>query len=299
MLEKQAHINDLSPELRTKLEEKVKNFGDSVRYRFNISHPDPHPDNRGQQVWPGTWTLGPVVFQISDPYEKRPGVSKLKTIGLVTETDPDKGHPTAYRRIQVFGVHEGYKHLDLTDPLDFEECMVLELHPKHTGGMFHDKSKGEGVFSRIDELAQAKANRSNRAMRLAAQNVAAKFNEEEVRDFISAIGQDENRAPDVLREIVEDLAEKQPDLFTNEFNKGWKRRAVYKRALDKQIVVHHPVEDKVTMVATGEIVSILAREEGEIKSINQRLAEAIQMQGDMGEKMYNRLAALVKAQKVA
>lgn len=299
MLQKQAHINDLSPELRTILEKKVADFGDSVRYRFNISHPDPHPDNRGKEVWPSVWTLGPVTFQITDPHEKRPTAQKLKTIGLVKTVDPEKGHPTDYRRIQVLGSREGYLQLDLTDPEGVEDCMILELHPKHTGGMFFDKSKGEGLFQRIDELAMAKANRSNRASRLAAQNVAADFSDQEVRDFISAIGRDENRPIDVLREEVEELAEKQPLLFTDEFTKGFKFRAVLKRALDKQIIVHHPVEDKISMTATGETVAVLTRTEGDTKSTNHRLADALQAQGDTGDKMFKRLEALVKAQKVA
>lgn len=299
MLEKQAHVNDLSPELRQLLEKKIKDFGDSVRYKFNIGHPDPHPDNRGQTIWPAVWTLGPVTFQITDTYEKRPTAQKLKTVGLVKEIDPEKGHPISYNRIQVMGTTEGYYQLDLTDPEDVEKCMLLEIHPKHTGGMFFDKSKGEGVFQRIDELAMAKANKSNRAMRLAAQNVAADFSDAEVRDFISALGRDENRHLDILREEIEDLAERQPGLFSDEFSSGWKVRAVLKRALDKQIIVHHPVEDKITFTTTAETVAVLTRTEGDMKSVNQRLAEALQAQGDTGDKLYKRLEALVKAQKVA
>lgn len=299
MLEKQAHVNDLSPKLRKHLEQKIADFGDSVRYKFNISHPDPHPDNRGKEVWPALFTLGPVTFDITDKLEDRPNASKRKTIGLVKGIDPEKGHPVSYRRIQIEGTREGYLHLDLKDPDDIETCALLELHPKHTGGEFFDSSKGEGVFQRVDELALAKANKSNRAMRRAAANVAADFTDQEVRDFISALGRDENRQLEILREEVEDLAEKQPALFSDKFSSGWKVQAILKRALDKQIIVHHPAEDKITMVATGETVAVLTRTDGDVKSVNQRLQEALQAQGDTGDKMYHRLEALVKAQKVA
>jgi hypothetical protein len=300
MLEKQAHINDLSPKLRKKLEQRIQDFGDSVRYRFNISHPDPHPDNRGQVIWPSIWTLGPVTFQIMDSEEDRPTAQKLKTIGLVKTTDPEKGHPTDYRRIQVLGTREGYLQLDLTDPIGIEDCMLLELHPKHTGGLFFDKSKGEGVFQRIDELAAARANKSNRELRRAAMNVAADFSEKETRDFVSALGRDENRDIDILVEELAELSDKQPTLFTKEFNTGnWQWRATLKRALDKQILVHHPVEDKITMTATQETVAVLTRMESDTRSLNHRLADALQAQGEPGTKMVKRLEALVKAMVVA
>lgn len=300
MLEKQGPINDLSPKLREIMEQKINDFGDSVRYLFNISNDDPHPDNKGKKIWPSRFTLGPVTFAITDPHENRPNVSKLKRIGLVKDVDPEKGHPISYRRVQVMGPTEGYKHLDLTDPLEREECMLLELHIKHTGGMFFDKTKGQGVFQRIDEVALARANKSNRAMRLAAMNVVDSFDEAEARAFVSALGNDENRNIDILNEELAELAEKQPQVFTKEFNTGnWFMRATLKRAFDKQIIVHHPVEDKVTFSSSQELIGILTRNESDTRTLNHRLAESLQAQGDKGDKLYKRIEVLVKAQKVA
>lgn len=300
MLEKQAHINDLSPKLREIMEKKINDWGDFVRYKFNIDHADPHPENKGKRVWPAIFTLGPVTFQITDPYESRPGISKLKTIGLVKEIDPEKGHPIAYHRIEVKAPTEGFKQLDLRDPFEKEQCMLMELHPKHTGGMFFDKTKGEGVFQRIDELALAKANKTSRDLRRAAMNVAADFDEQEVRDFISALGNDESRPIEILQEELAELAEKQPVIFTDQFNTGnWEWRATLKRAFDKQIIVHHPVEDKVTFSSSGETIAVLTRVEGDTKSLNHRTADALQAQGDKGDKLFKRIGVLVKALVVA
>jgi hypothetical protein len=190
--------------------------------------------------------------------------------------------------------------LDLTDPEDKEKCLLLELHPKHTGGMFFDKTKGQGVFQRIDEVALARANKSNRALRLAAMNVVDSFDEAEARAFVSALGNDENRDIDILNEELAELAEKQPQVFTKEFNTGnWFMRATLKRAFDKQIIVHHPVEDKVTFTSSQELIGILTRNEADTRTLNHRLAESLQAQGDKGEKLYKRIEVLVKAQKVS
>lgn len=298
MLEKVAHVNDLSPKLREHLDKKLDGFGPIVRYQFSISHDDPHPDNRGQKLWPNIFTLGPVTWTIVDKFEDRPNVSKQKLIGLVKEIDPEKGHPTAYNRIQVEGINQGMKRLNLKDAASREIAAALELHPKHTGGMFEDKA-GQTLFLRIDELARAKASRSTRKERLDAMVVADGFKDDEVRDFVSAMGWDEYRPIDILREELEALADKTPALFTVEFNTGtWYWRATLKRAFDKQIIVHHPVENKVTFTQSGETVTILSRVEGESRPLNQQLAEAL-MHGAKGETMYKRIKALVDAQKVA
>ena len=41
LLQQTAHYNDLSPQLRKELEEKIASFGKQVRYKFDISNPNP------------------------------------------------------------------------------------------------------------------------------------------------------------------------------------------------------------------------------------------------------------------
>ena len=42
-LEPVAHYNNLSAKLREEIEAKLKGFGKSVRYKFEISKPNPDP----------------------------------------------------------------------------------------------------------------------------------------------------------------------------------------------------------------------------------------------------------------
>lgn len=77
-LEQVAHYNNLSSKLRKELEEKLKSFGKTVRYKFDISKPNPDPSKyNGDIVWPNKYTLDPAVWDIIDPYEEN-GKSKSK-----------------------------------------------------------------------------------------------------------------------------------------------------------------------------------------------------------------------------
>ena len=101
-LENFAHFNDLSPELRLELEQKVESFGKRVRYKFDIAKPNPDPEKyNGAFVYPNMYTLVPTKFTIQDPYENREGKSKTKNIGLVDDGFiNDKGVPDRFKKIR-------------------------------------------------------------------------------------------------------------------------------------------------------------------------------------------------------
>ena len=70
MLEKVGKFNDLSPKLRSILEEKVKSFGKKVRFKFEIARQNPDPEKKnGAVIYPFLYTLDPIVFDIVDTNE--------------------------------------------------------------------------------------------------------------------------------------------------------------------------------------------------------------------------------------
>jgi hypothetical protein len=115
MLEQAAHWNDLSPKLRTELEERIKSFGKRVRYKFNISHENLDREKfDGAVIWPQMYVLDPITFRIVDKYEDRAGKSKSKQIGMVDEVD-DKGLPTSFKRVRIHKRHLGILSFELED----------------------------------------------------------------------------------------------------------------------------------------------------------------------------------------
>jgi hypothetical protein len=139
-LEETAHFNQLSATLRTTLEERIKSFGKTVRYKFDLSRPNPDPTNyNGKTIWPSMYTLDPAVFDIIDPHEK--STKRSKRIGYITGVD-EKGTPNKFKKIQVYAKDKGELFLNISESQDdFYTAMILELHPKQKGGLFQDVTK--------------------------------------------------------------------------------------------------------------------------------------------------------------
>lgn len=293
MLDQISHFNDLSPELRTKLEEKVKSFGDQVTYVFNIARDDPHPDNRGKKVYPQIFTLTPGTFTIQDKLETRKDKSQSKTIGAVNGLPDEKGRPQGFLKLKVHYAQMGRCTLDLTTKEGQDLAMVAELHPKHEGGMF--ASKGVlPVFRRIDEKAEAKAKRSTREIRTEALLASSEMTEQEARDFAAGMGWDEMADIAIVRDQVESYAEEDAPGFIKIVNSGTLAyRAVVKRAFDKQILIFIPLENKVIWGANQQMLAILpSQETGSLKTHVEAMAEWLTGATD-GDKTYKTLKTLV------
>ena len=294
LLNQVQQFNNLSPELRKKLEERVKGFGKRVRYKFEISNPNPDPTKyNGSVVWPNIYTLNPTQFTLTDPYEKREGVSKSKRIGMILETDLEKGHPTKFKKIRIESKYMGVLKLELEDNEEhFHTAMLLELHPKTKNGMFPDKTKHQ-VISRIDETALATEQRGLRSAKFKAQAVAQKMSDKEIVDFCDAMVWDSTEEPLLLRNKVEELAENNPVFFNDLVEgKSLEYQAVVKQALDRQIISFDPAEWKFIWSSNNQTIAILREVDG--KNNVEQLAEWFQVNGTKADEVYKKMKALIK-----
>ena len=57
--------------LRQKLEDQIISFGKRVRFKFDISNPNPDPELKGEKMYPFKYTLDPITFDIMDRYEDK------------------------------------------------------------------------------------------------------------------------------------------------------------------------------------------------------------------------------------
>lgn len=293
MLEKIAHFNDLSPELKTTLEARIKSFGKKVRYKFNISNnnPDPLKEN-GAIIWPTFYTLDPIVFDIVDKDEKRTDKSRAKKIGMVDKVDA-KGIPFAFKRIRIPGKSEGIVELDLEDsPDDIMRAMYLELHPKLEDGLFKDK-KRIAVFSRIDEKKVSKEARENRSAKKKALDIAGSMSDEKIKQFAAAMTWDENEDMDVLRDKVEALSESDPSFFNDLVSdKKMEYQAMVKRALDANVISYDPVGGKVMWFSNQQVIIVLgvAVNQNEV----QQIAEFLMTNGKKADEIYKKIESLTR-----
>lgn len=296
LLNQIAHFNDLSPELRKEVEERILSFGASVRYKFDISNKNPDPTKHdGEYIWPNQYTLDPAVFNIVDPYEKRPDKSKSKRIAIVTGVDAEKGVPNKFDKIKIRRPKKGILTLQLDNDEDYAKAFYLELHPKLNGGKFADKTKRQNVV-RIDDAKAATEKRTERTEKLKALNVAQGLSDAEVVQFADAMlwdSTDTTKGKGVLRNKIEELAETSPTMFNDLVaGKNIEYQAVVKQALDKQLIAFDPTEYKFTWSANQMPITMLSPVDG--KNHVEIMAEWLQIGGERAEEAYKKIKSLIK-----
>lgn len=299
-VEKTGVYNDLSPKLRAKLEERIISFGKKVRYKFDISNVDPHPDNKGERIFPFLWHLDPIQFQIIDKDEDRKengvDIQKVKKIGILLPGKTDKGDPT-FRRIQVPQRNKGVLVFDMENIEDKESVMLLELHPKLSKGLFADKDKRE-IVSRIDEQGLATEQRKVRKDKIKASDIAVNMSDKEVVQFSDAMSGGNNIEWDstqdimVLRNKIEELAETEPIYFnTLVESKNIEYQAIIKQAMNKGIISFDPADYNFKWTTNNQPIAVL-QPTGDKNEI-QKLAELFQA-GDARQKsLYKQIKEMV------
>lgn len=293
LLRQQGQYNNLSDKLREKLVEKVKGFGKSVRYKFDISNINPDPQKYGGAViWPNMYILDPATFYIKDPFENRSGVSPTKRVGLIHSVD-DKGIPTRFDKIKVDGKYKGVLKLETEEISDhFDYAMMLEMHPKLVGGEFSDKAKRQ-MITRIDEQAAAKEARAARTDRKKALDAVESMSDKELIDFCDAMMWDSAQDPGVLRNMAEELAETNPVYFNTKVQgKTVEYQAAVRQAMNKGVILFDPGEYKFVYGGNMQPITILtpAGDKNEV----EKLAEWLQVGGPQATEVYKNIKQLIK-----
>lgn len=280
--------NNLSEGLRKELKEKLKEVGRYVKYRFAIARINPDGERRahGEFLYPLRWALTPVTYEIVDPYDQL-----RKRIGLVTGLKEYGAPSDGFRRIWLEEQWQGIYILDMENPDDRDAFAYLEMHPKLEGGKFRNPNL-PAIFSRIDELKQARKSLTEKENRANAMFVATSMSINEIQDFACAMGWNEHEDIDILRDKVLEIADKDHGFFKSFINnKSIEYRAVIKRAMDNNIIAFQPVESKFVWVTNGQTIAVLERAEG--NQVLERMSDWLQTSKN-GHEVYGKLKALLK-----
>jgi hypothetical protein len=284
-------INAISDKLREEIEKKVLSFGESVRYQFDISRPNPDPDKRsGDIIWPHLYTLQPRTFIITDPYAPKSGQNAIK-IGLVKELDEEGKKVTIWGKIQVLGANRGMFEVDLRDADGIATAMYLELHPKLKDGKFGGDT--HKAFYRIDENQLATEKRAERSLKLKALTIAEGLSDADVRKFADAMTWKESNLS-VVRNMIEEMAEQEPDYFLELQAEGGKTveyQSTVQRAKDKGKISYDGVNHTYTW-ENGKVITMLAPES--TKSDIEQMAIWLETGGEQAQVIYKKIQSLIK-----
>jgi len=291
-LEQIAHYNNLSSKLREELSEKLQSFGKRVRYKFNISKPNPDPMKyNGDIIYPNSYTLDPCIFDILDPYEEK-GKPKSKKIAFVEGSD-EKGVPNRFKKIKISALQRGILDLELREGSDdWYTAMYLELHPKLNNGKFSDANRNP-MFSRIDEVKAAQDSKSERNARLKALNATMEMKDKDIVNFADAMLWDSTENVIVLRNKVEELADRNPEFFNDLVaGKTVEYRATIKQAMTKKVIEFDPGEYKFVWAGNKQTITVLSPS-GEKNEV-EKLAEFLQTGGEKADSVYKKIKELNK-----
>lgn len=254
--------NNISPKLRESLEKKAQESGRYVKYKFAIAkrNPDTELKTGGEYLYPLRWTLTPITYSITDPFDKL-----RKRIGILKELKEYGAQSDKFKRVVLDEQFAGVLTLDMENQEDQDAFMFLEMHPKLEGGDFRDKNE-MAIFRRIDDVKEAKTSLTARENRANAMFVASQMSAQEIKDFACAMGWNEHEDISIIRDKVMELADKDPDWFKNFIdNKSIEYRAVIKRAMDNNIINWQPVENKFVWASNNQTIAVLDRcEDGKV-----------------------------------
>lgn len=299
MLQREGVWNDLSEKLIARLEEQINSFGKYVRFKFDIANPDPDPVKRaaGAILYPFSYTLDPITFQINDKYEERKDKQKMKKIGMAMNPDIEDGREVVrqFKRVRVSEKEKGIKKFALDNIEDREMVMYLLLHPKLSGGEFMDKTKRQ-VITRIDEISVAQKGIEERSARSKARSVAENMSDEEMETFADAMLWDDVDSTIILKNKIEELAETSPEFF-NELagSKDMQYRAMIKKALNSNVIKYDPAERKFSYSINSQVIAIVP----EVADKNEvmLLSELFQAGGNKMDEAYKKIKSLVDGKK--
>lgn len=287
LLIKTELYNKFSPKFKKEIQDKIKSYGKSVRYKFNISKTNPDPEKKnGAVIYPGRWSLSPAVYSFTEP-----GATESFNVGLVL-TQNDKGVPTRFKKIQVDAEEKGVLVFDTTSKSEdvMDMLVYLELRPDNGNGEYKHDAQWY-PFERIDEQKASKEERDARSIRKKAMDLAEKMSDAEILEFADAMVWDKSLSPDVLRNNVEAMAETQSQFFLDNANtKKMKLQALVRRAVDNKIIEYNPSECSFSFAGNKQVIAVLspAGEKGEYEKMADWL-----LNGDTGKKMEEKIANLV------
>jgi len=147
------------------------------------------------------------------------------------------------------------------------------------------------IFELVDEAKRSEVERKNRNLKREALNVEADLTLEDVKIYIAALGKDDNRPAEQLRNELEIMADREPKEFLDLVNnKQSTIKAVINRALLKGVIQFNAEQSRFSW-PNGEAILSVARTTGQ-DAVDELVSFCVS--SAKGEKVYQTIAAKSK-----
>lgn len=220
---------------------------------FRLAKIQKNPANPSETIIPSAVNV-PVIDQIWDE-EKQDYVD----IAAIARISKDGNH--GYHELWFYGSQGGHWILKGGVAQDQEIYSYLALSNYNGSNPNRDISK-EIIFELVDESKKSEVERKVRNLKREALNAAADLDAEQVKIFVAALGKDDSRKIDILRNELETLADKDPAAFLELVsNKQAAMKATINRAIQKGAILFDTEQSRFTW-PNGEVILTVSRTTG-------------------------------------
>jgi len=286
--------------MRTIKDSKINDFEDHSRLPvlkrgetalFRILGIKEDPVNKGRKIVKSAQNV-PANDTIFDPTSKE---ERTVNMGFVTSIGP--GNSPIYGEIWFDQQTMGHIILSGDRMRDRELFTYLMLCNYNASNKNRDSSR-KAIFEKVDEGAMAESRNKAREARKEAMDMASEMTPAELREFVAGLNKDESQPEQVLRDIVGEVAEKDPELFMSmNSSEDRKIRAEVKYALQSKLISFDKSSRKFKWVATGDEIVTIPRRTGNnnhldgfvsfVKNHNNGPKVYEELKGLLGEKRKN------------
>ena len=270
--------NNVSKEL---LDSTKLKPGETVVYRLH-DLPE-HPFIPGAKAIPSVRQV-PVVDQIYDSTTE--SYIDIAAVRAVNSEGEHTFHDLSFRIESA-----GELRLVGGRGVDQEIHSYLKLCNYNVSNPDRDSTK-EAIFEFVDESAKSDVERKQRNIKREALNAAADLTADDVRNYTAALGRDDSGKLEVLRNHLEDMADKSPADFLDLIgNKQALMKATINRALNKGVIVFNEEQSRFSW-PNGEAILTVARTTG-----GDNVEELISfcVSSAKGEKVYQTIQSKAKS----
>lgn len=276
-MKKTKIYNNISPEL---LKSTMLKPGEKVIYR--VEGIQENPMEPGKVAIPAAKNVPPIDI-IWDPKKE-----EYVDIAAVKSFDAEGNH--TFHEIYFYGQQGG--HMILTGGRAIEQEIHSYLILCDFNGSKENRDTSKPIyFTLVDENAKSERERKVRNLKREALNASADLNEQEVRNYIAALGQDDTRLIEVLRNELESMADNDPASFLELLdNKQAVMKATLNRAIKKGAIVFNEEQSKFSW-PNGEVITVVARTSGS-EAVDDLLAFCVG--SPKGEKVFQTIQSKSK-----
>jgi hypothetical protein len=280
-MKKTKEFNNISKEL-----EKEISLKPGEKAVFKLLNIKPDTNNPGRFLIPSAVSIR-EIDRVNDP-----NLDEWVDVAHITSVNRE-GKPYI-EPIHFTKDNMGILELHGESPTDVEKAAYLRLSSYNESNVNRDKSISPAFFE-INTKKDAEKKRASRSDRLTAMTTAAALSDDEAKEIYAALNLDSSEDIGLIREYLEDMAEKTPDVFNTHFSDKTRQiKATLRKAVDAGALALDKPGSKFVWAATNETAFTFAKKAGAEPYVE--FADFI-LTGKNGDKLFEEIKKALNAKK--